>query len=97
MASYITLVNWTDQGIREFKDTVSRTAAAKELAGRVGGQVKDVYWTLGPYDIVALGDFPDDETATAFMLALGSQGNTRSTTMRAFDSDQVQQIIAKLG
>jgi uncharacterized protein with GYD domain len=59
--------------------------------------VKDIYWTMGPYDVVAIADFPDDESGTAFLLALGSQGNLRSTTMRAFDQEGIRSILGKVG
>jgi uncharacterized protein with GYD domain len=61
----------------------------------MGGRFKETYWTLGPYDVVAVIEAPDDETATAFALASGAQGNIRTTTMRAFDREEFQQIIDK--
>jgi uncharacterized protein with GYD domain len=97
MPTFISLVNWTDQGIRNFKETASRAAAAKELARRMGGEMKEIYWTLGQYDIVAVADFPDDETGTAFLLALGSQGNTRTNSMRAFSESELTGILDKVG
>jgi len=95
--TYISLINWTDQGVRDFKQTVSRAEAATALADRMGGQIQHIYWTVGPYDIVTVADFPDDETGTAFLLALGSQGNVRTTTLRAYDAETVTGIIGKLG
>ena len=85
MPTYISLINWTEKGAAEFKDTVDRAEAGKALAGKFGGALKEIYWTLGPYDIVAISEAPDDESATAFALTLASQGNVRTTTMRAFD------------
>jgi uncharacterized protein with GYD domain len=95
MPTYISLVSWTEKGVASFKDTVDRAEAGKQLAGAFGGSLKDIYWTLGPYDIVAISEAPDDESATAFALALSSQGNVRTTTMRAFDADEMKGIIAK--
>lgn len=95
MATYISLISWTDQGIRAFKDTVDRAEAGKQLAGAFGGALKEIYWTLGPYDIVAVSEAPDDESATAFALTLSSQGNVRTTTMRAFGADEMKAIVAK--
>jgi uncharacterized protein with GYD domain len=95
MATYISLISYTDQGIRTVKDTLARAEAAKQLANKMGGSLTEVYWTLGPSDIVAISEAPDDETATAFALALGSQGNIRTTTMRAFDADAMKGILAK--
>jgi uncharacterized protein with GYD domain len=97
MPTYISLINFTDQGIRGVKETVDRANTAKELAQRMGGALTSVYWTLGPYDLVAVSDFPDDETATAFALAVGGQGNIRTATLRAFTADEMTGIIGRLG
>jgi uncharacterized protein with GYD domain len=88
MATYVSLISWTDQGVRSFQDTVDRAAA-------FGGAHREIYWTLGPYDIVAVSEAPDDETATAFALALSSQGNVRTTTMRAFSAEEMRAIVAR--
>ncbi len=96
MPTYISLINWTDQGIRTAKDTLDRASAATALAESMGGKIKDIYWTNGPYDIVTVAEFPDDATGTAFLLAAGSQGNIRTTTLRAFDRDEVAEILQKL-
>jgi len=69
----------------------------KPRAGKFGGSLKEIYWTIGPYDVVAVSEAPDDESATAFALALASQGNVRTTTLRAFDADEMRGIIAKTG
>jgi uncharacterized protein with GYD domain len=95
MPTYVSLINWTEKGATTFKDTTDRAEAAKGLADSFGGSLRDVYWTLGPYDIVAVSEAPDDESATAFALALGAQGNVRTTTMRAFDANEMKAIIAK--
>ncbi len=63
----------------------------------LGGKMTQNYWTLGPYDLVVISEFPDDETGTAAALAISSQGRVRTTTLRAFDSDEMQGIISKLG
>jgi uncharacterized protein with GYD domain len=97
MPTYINLLNWTDEGIRGFKGALDRAQAARELAERLGGTVKADYWTIGPYDVVAVTEFPDDETSTAFLLAIGAQGNVRTTTLRAFDHDEMERVIAKAG
>ena len=96
MPTYISLINWTDQGIRSAKDTVDRAAAAAKAAEGMGGKLRDVYWTVGSYDLVTIGEFPDDATGTAFLLALGAQGNIRSTTLRAHNSDEMSEILKKL-
>lgn len=96
MPTFISLMNWTDQGMRSARETTARAKAAGELASKMGGELKNVYWTVGQYDIVAVADFPDDETGTAFLLALAGQGNVRTTTLRAFNADQVSEIMNKL-
>lgn len=95
MAKYVSLLNWTEQGIKNFQDTVDRGDAAQQLAAKMGGKIEQIYWTLGVYDLVAISEFPDDESGTAFLLALGKIGNVRSTTLRAFDEDGMRGIIAK--
>ena len=97
MPTYISLINWTDQGIRNFGESVKRSYAAKALAQRMGGSIAHTYWTVGRYDVVTVADFPDDETATAFLLALGAQGNIRTNTLRAHTSEEMTQIIGKAG
>lgn len=97
MATYIALVNWTDQGVRDFKATVDRAAAVEQLAQQLGGSQTALYWTVGPYDLVSIAEFPDDESATAFALAVSSQGNVRTTTMRAFDAGEMRGIIDRVG
>ncbi|MGF6757783.1 GYD domain-containing protein [Paraburkholderia sp. GAS334] len=93
MATYIELVNWTDQGARTAKDTIKRANAFKEVAAGMGVKVLSVQWTLGPYDIVITVDAPDDETVTRMGLMLALQGNVRSTTMRAFGEEEMGRII----
>jgi len=95
MPTYVSLINWTEKGAATFKDTVTRAEAAQALAGAFGGSLREIYWTLGPYDIVAVSEAPDDESATAFALSLASQGYLRTTTMRAFPADEMKGIIAK--
>ncbi|NDL59463.1 GYD domain-containing protein [Phytoactinopolyspora mesophila] len=97
MPTYISLIKWTDQGVQSFKESVSRAQAARDMAERMGGTLKDVYWTVGECDIVSIADFPDDATGTAFLLAIGSQGNIRTSTMRAFDEEQFAEVLGKLG
>jgi len=96
MPTYVHLFNWTDQGIRTFRETVDRVAAAESMLAKLGVQIKDIYWTQGPYDIVAVTEAPDDETGIAALLALGSQGNVRSITLRAFGHAEMSRVIAKL-
>jgi uncharacterized protein with GYD domain len=96
MPTYISLISWTDQGIRSAKQTTERASAAADLAGRMGGEMKDIFWTVGAYDLVAISEFPDDETATAYLLNIGAQGNVRTTTLRAYNADEMSGILAKV-
>ena len=95
MAKFVSLISWTEQGVHTYADTRKRAEAATAAFARLGGKLTDIYWTLGPYDLVAVSEFPDDETATAAALQLGAGGNVRTTTMRAFDRDEIAAIIAK--
>jgi uncharacterized protein with GYD domain len=97
MPHYVLLVNWTDQGIKNVKGTVERTDDVAKLAEKHGGRLVQSYWTVGPYDLVAIGEAPDDESATAFALELGSVGNVRTTTMRAYDREEMSGITQRLG
>ena len=78
MAQFVVLAGFTDQGIRNVKETVSRAEAFKEMAKKSGVTVKDMYWTLGQYDVIAICEAPDDEAATALSLSVCSRGNVRS-------------------
>ena len=97
MPYYVLLVNWTEQGIRNVKGTVDRTDDVTKLAEKHGGRLVQSYWTVGPYDLVGIAEAPDDESASAFALELGSSGNVRTTTMRAYDREQMSGIIQRLG
>jgi uncharacterized protein with GYD domain len=95
MATFVTLYQWTEQGVKNYPDSVQRGKDATAAAERMGGKIISLHWTTGRYDLVSIGEFPDDETATAFALKLSSLGNVRTTTMRAFGSDEMAKIIAK--
>jgi uncharacterized protein with GYD domain len=96
MPTYVTLMNWTDQGIRTARETVQRRDQADALAERHGARIEEVYWTVGPYDIVTIVEAPDDESVTAMLLELGSGGNLRTTTLRAYDRDEMSGIVQRL-
>ena len=97
MATYVVLIDWTEKGVGSFKDTVDRYEGARGQFEGMGITFKDIYWTLGAHDIVTIMDAPDDETLAAALLALGSQGNVRTTTLRAFSIDEMRGVIAKAG
>ncbi len=96
MATFISLLNFTNQGIRDIKQSPDRAQAFKEMAQKAGVTVKDIYWTVGPYDIVVVLDGPDDETVTSQLLSLGGLGNVRTLTLRAFSTEEMDRIIAKM-
>lgn len=97
MATYISLTNFTDQGIRNVKDTTKRADAVKEAAKKFGVTAKEFYWTLGSYDLVVVFDAPDDASMTALGLSIGAAGNVRTQTLRAFSKDEMTKILAKMG
>ena len=97
MPTYVSLIHWTDQGIKNYKDTTTRAAEFSKLVESSGGRVRELLWTVGEYDLVSVVDFPDDETATAARLRVGSLGSIRSNTMRAFSADELTTIIGKTG
>lgn len=96
MATYIGLLGFTDQGIRNVKQTVERGEAVKKMAEKAGAKLKETYWTLGAYDVVAIVEAPNDETAMSFLLGVGSLGNVRTQTLRAFSGEEMRSILAKM-
>ena len=96
MAMYVSLLQFTAQGIRNVKDTIKRAAAATAEAEKMGAKVTDSFWTMGAYDVVLLLEAPNDETVSAFSLKLGSLGNVKSQTMRAFSRKEMEGILAKV-
>ena len=96
MATYIALANFTDQGIRSVKDSTKRADAVQAAAAKFGAKMTQIYWTLGQYDLVAIIEAPDDASAAAFAVAIGSAGNVRLQTMRAFSKDEMAGVLARL-
>jgi uncharacterized protein with GYD domain len=97
MPTYVSLLHWSDQGVKNYKDSPSRAADFTKLAESAGGRIRELLWTVGEYDIVTVVDFPDDETATATLLQVGALGNIRSNTLRAFNAEEIDAIIARTG
>ena len=97
MATFISLTSFTDQGIRNVKDTTKRADAIREASKKFGVTVKDIYWTLGSYDTVAIFEAPDDASVTALGLAIGQLGFVRTQTLRAFSQAEMGDILKKLG
>ncbi len=96
MARYVVLVNWTDQGVKNAKETVSRLAAARQVWEKFGGRITDAVWTIGQHDMVLSAEAPDDETMAAIGLAIARLGNIRTTTLRAFGEAEMQRILQKI-
>ena len=96
MATYIALVNFTDQGIRNIKQTTERAKALSAAAGKLGIKVKEIYWTMGAYDAVLVADAPNDEAITTLALSVGALGNIRTQTMRAYSAEEMGKILAKV-
>jgi len=96
MATYVTLINFTDQGIRNVKDTANRASAYKELATKVGCTVKEIYWTQGQYDVVSIIEAPDDASATALAMSVGKLGYVRTQSLRAFSAAELATVMDKV-
>jgi len=96
MATYIALVNWTDQGVRNVKDSPARVDAIRKLAKKLGCEFKDLYLTIGAYDIVATFEAPDDESMARLALTIASAGNVRTTTLKALPEATFRKIAAAL-
>ena len=96
MARYYMLLNWTEQGARNAKETVNRALAARQTFEKRGAKLLDVAWTMGPYDLILSAEAPDDETITAISVALSGLGNVRISTLRAFTEDDMRRILQKL-
>ncbi|MCI0401028.1 MAG: GYD domain-containing protein [Gammaproteobacteria bacterium] len=96
MATFISLLNFTDQGIRNVKQSPDRAKKFKEMAQKAGVMLKNIYWTVGSYDLVAIVEGPDDETTSSLLLSLGALGNVRTQTLRAFSAEEMSRIIAKM-
>jgi len=96
MASYICLIQFTDQGIRDVKGTVKRGDAAISEAEKMGMKIVEEYWTMGAYDAVVVLEAPDDDTMSAFILKIGALGNVKGQTLRAFRRNEMEGILAKI-
>lgn len=96
MPAFIILSSFTDQGVRAVKDTTKRAEKFKEIAKQHGATVKDLYWTLGQYDAIAIVEAPDVTSMTALGLTLGMAGNVRTQTLPAFSADDMAKVLAKV-
>ena len=96
MPSYLTLGKWTEQGIHNIKEGPQRLEAAKKAARDAGGKMVFFYLTMGEYDFASLLELPNDDAAAKLLLTLGSQGNIRSTTLKAFTENEYRRIVGTL-
>lgn len=96
MPTYVTLMRFTDQGIRNIKEGPSRLEAAKKLFQSAGAEIKSYYLALGNYDAIAIIDGPNDEVAARLALAIGAQGNVRTDTMRVFTEPEYRKLVSGL-
>jgi uncharacterized protein with GYD domain len=96
MPTYIMLGSFTDQGIRNVKASPKRAEAVRKSAKKFGVTVKDLYWTMGQYDIALIADAPDEASMTALGLSVGALGNVRTQTLRAFTSDEITQVLGRV-
>jgi len=97
MTTYVSLINWTEQGIKNFRNSTQRAQDFSRLVESAGGRVRELLWTVGEYDIVCIAEFPDDEAGVAAWLQVGSAGKIRPNTMRAFDAQEMAGIIRRTG
>lgn len=96
MTTYIMLAKWTEQGALKVKDSPARLDAAKKALGAMGGEFKSFFMTMGRFDLVAVYEAPDDAVAARFALMLGSHGNVRTRTLKAFPEQAFREIIGSL-
>lgn len=97
MVTFISLCTFTDQGIRTVKESTKRADMVMEAASKFGSKMTHLYWTQGQYDLISIIEAPDDASAAAFGLAIASAGNVRMQTLRAFNRNEMNSILGKLG
>lgn len=96
MPTYVTLWNYTTDGIEHIEDSPDRLDAARQLVESLGGELTDFYLTMGEYDLVTVTEFPDDDTAAQALLRIGQTGAVSSNTLRAWPEDEYRDLIASL-
>ena len=96
MPRYVVLVNWTEQGLKNVRQTLQRTDSGGEIAHKHGLKLEQAYWTVGPYDMLTIFEAPDEEALSAHLLEIGSLGNVRTTTLRAYDEQEMSGILQRL-
>ena len=96
MSKYTILIKWTEQGIRNVKDTIKRAKSFEDAVEKAGGKSLGFYYTIGRYDMVAMVEAPTDETMASILFSLGRLGNVRTETLKTFSMDEAANIIEKL-
>ena len=96
MATFISTIQFTEQGMKDIKATCKRAEAFESLANKMNVEVKNIFWTLGSFDGLVVFDAPDDETAAALTLRLGSYGNVHTQTSRAYQAAEMEQVLGKM-
>jgi uncharacterized protein with GYD domain len=96
VTTYFLLVHFTDEGIRDIKDTIGRAEAFEQMAKKSGVTLRELFWTMGRYDVIAVFDAPDDVSAAALTLSASSLGSVRSEILRAFSFEDMKQILGKM-
>ena len=96
MPRYVTLLNWTDQGIRNVNNAIERLHASDKAIQKLGGKLLSVNYTMGQYDLVVVAEAPDDETAMTFLVDIAGRGNVRSETLKAFSPDEMRAIFDRV-
>lgn len=93
MPLYVSLVNWTGEGVKKVKDSPKRAEAFKAAAKKLGCEVKEILWTMGRYDIVAITEAPDDATISRLALGVAMLGNVRTETLRGYTESEFAEIL----
>ena len=96
MPTFISYINWTEQGIRNVKDSPTRAEAARNALKNLGGEIKDIFLTTGQYDLLVIAEAPDAEVMAKFALTVAQQGNIRTTTVSAFTEEEYLDIVTNL-
>ena len=96
MAHYVVLGNFTEQGIQAIKETAKRAKGLREVAAAMGIKLKDVYWTMGGFDVVITMEAPSDELVASLMMKVGSMGKLKTQTLRAFGETEIEGVLSKV-
>ena len=95
MPTYVSLINWTEQGVKNFRDTTKRAADFVKQVEERGGKVRELLWTVGQYDLISVVDWPEEGSSVAALLLTAAAGNIRTNTLRAFSAQEMDGIIAR--